>query len=158
MAILVDRIGLQWEALYPAIMGAGAGAIAYVFVPDWLHFMHERQWAIENIFVAIFTLGTVAAGFGLAIYTFLLTTESGFIGRTKNSIYYKHLLKFVLLATIANAILSATSIPGMVIKDVPSHHSILNLYVGIWGGISVWSAATMFRAIYIFSIFAREHH
>jgi hypothetical protein len=105
-----------------------------------------------------FTLETVAAGFGLTIYTFLLTTESGFIGRAKNSIYYKHLLTYVLLATIANAVASVVSIPGMVIKEPPHPQSLHALYVSIWGGTGGWAAAALLRAGHLFSIFAKEHH
>jgi hypothetical protein len=52
--------------------------------------------ADRKLFVAVFTLGTVTAGFGFAIYTFLLTTDSGFIGIAKRSIYYRHMLIYVL--------------------------------------------------------------
>jgi uncharacterized membrane protein len=104
---------------YPALIGIACGILWYVFGPQLFQAIHAKQGALENIFVVIFTLGTFAASFGLTIYTFLLTTESGFIGRAKKSIYYRHLLTYVLLATIANALVSFISMPGMVIKEPP---------------------------------------
>jgi hypothetical protein len=108
--------------------------------------------------VAVFTLATVTAGFGLKIYTFLLTTESGFIGRAKRSIYYRHLLTYVLIATVLSAITALISVPGMVIKEAPPPQSVDAVYVGGWSGLSIWTAAALFSAGQLFSIFAREHH
>src|ERR1700730_13561914 len=98
MNTLVDKIGVRWEGYYPSLLGIVGAVVGYAIGPEALHAAHVKQWAVENIFVAVFTLATVTAGFGLAIYTFLLTTESGFIGRTKRSIYYKNLLYYVLWA------------------------------------------------------------
>jgi hypothetical protein len=100
----------------------------------------------------------VITGFGLAIWTFLLTTESGFIGRAKNSIYYKRLLSFVLGTIALSAALSFLSIPGMIISTPPQPHSLHDVYIAIWFGVTAWTAASLFRAGYVFSIFAREHH
>jgi hypothetical protein len=158
MATLVDKIGARWEALYPVLCGAAGVIIGYVYGPIWLHSIHSKQWVLENIFVAVFTLGTVTAGFGLAIYTFLLTTESGFIGRAKRSIYYRHLLTYVLVATVLSAVLAIVSIPGMVVKDAPHVHSLHALYVAVWSGVLLWAGAALFRAGHLFSIFAKEHH
>lgn len=158
MATLVDKIGARWEVFYPWICGAAGTIIGYVYGPAWLESIHTRQWVVENIFVAVFTLGTVFAGFGLAIYTFLLTTESGFIGRAKPSIYYKHLLTYVLVASLLSATLSIFSIPGMVVNDVPHPHSLHAAYIAAWAGMLMWTAAALIRACHLFSIFAREHH
>jgi hypothetical protein len=149
---VVTRIGVRWESLYPVASGAAGALVGYAFGPNWIEHVHANGWIIENLFVAIFTLGTVAAGFGLTIYTFLLTTESGFIGHTKSSIYYRHLLTYVLKATILSAAVAFLSIPGMVIKDAPA------LYISAWAGVTAWTGAALFRAGHLFSIFAKEHH
>jgi SNF family Na+-dependent transporter len=158
MATVLDRIAVRWEASYPALCGVAGAVLGYTALPRALEQMHHKQWVIENIFVAVFTLGTVTAGFGLAIYTFLLTTESGFIGRAKQSIYYRHLLRYVLLATILSAGLAIASIPGMVIKEAPHPHSIHALYTGLWACIVGWTGGALFRAGHLFAIFARQHH
>src|SRR5256885_1346501 len=106
MATLVDKIGARLEVFYPGLLGAVGAVVGYAYAPAWLNSLHAKQGVIENIFVAVFILGTVTAGFGLAIYTFLLTTESGFIGRAKRSIYYRYLLTYVLGATVLSAILA----------------------------------------------------
>jgi hypothetical protein len=158
MPTLVDKFSLRWEAYYPAVVGGGGAMLGYIYGPEVLHFMHTKDWAIENIFVAIFTLATVTAGFGLAIYTFLLTTESGFIGRAKRSVYYRHLLTYVLTATVFSAVAAVVSIPGMVVKDAPAAHSLHAIYVALWCGIDFWTISTLVRAGRLFAIFAREHH
>jgi hypothetical protein len=158
MSTLVDKIGVRWESYYPSAIGAIGAVVGYVIGPEALHAIHVRQWALENLFVAIFTLATVTAGFGLAIYTFLLTTESGFIGKAKRSIYYRHLLTYVLIGTVLSAVTAVISIPGMVVKEAPEPHSLHAIYIGLWFGISVWTASALFRAGHLFSIFAREHH
>lgn len=156
MTTLVDKFGARWEANYPLVFATVAAVFGYVFGPAALHSMHSKQWVIENVFVATFTLATVTAGFGFAIYTFLLTTETGFIARAKRSIYYKRLLTFVLLATALSAILAFISVPGMVVKEAPHPHSAHAFYVGMWAGVVGWTSAALFRAGYLFSIFARE--
>ncbi|MGY4288787.1 hypothetical protein ACVWXO_008007 [Bradyrhizobium sp. LM2.7] len=158
MASIAHKITVRWEAAYPALSGLAAAAIGYVYGPHWYEVIHSNNWLIENLFVAIFTLGTVTAGFGLAIYTFLLTTESGFIGRAKRSIYYRHLLTYVLKATLLSAAVALISIPGMVVKEVPAPHSLHAVYLAIWGGVTVWAGAALVRAGHLFSIFAKEHH
>jgi hypothetical protein len=158
MNTLVDKIGVRWEGYYPATFGLVGAIVGCALGPRALHAMEVKQWAIENLFVAVFTLATVTAGFGLAIYTFLLTTESGFIGKAKRSIYYRHLLTYVLIATVLSAGTAILSIPGMVVKTAPEPHTLHALYVGVWAGLSVWTATALFRAGHLFSIFAREHH
>jgi hypothetical protein len=158
MTALTNKIGVHWENNYPVLSAIACALLGYFYGPDVLHFVHASQWALENIFVAVFTLGTVTAGFGLAIYTFLLTTETGFIGRVKRSIYYRHLLTYVLIATAMSGLLAFLSIPGMVIKDAPEPHTVHAIYVGIWFGICAWTFAALIRAGHLFSVFAREHH
>jgi hypothetical protein len=158
MTTIVDRISLQWERAYP-LAACGVGLIVgYLYVPGWLHFLHAKEWAIENIFVAIFTLATVLAGFGLAIYTFLLTTESGFIGRAKRSLYYRQMLTYVVIAAGLSAALAFASIPGMVVKEAPEPHTLYAIYVAVWSAMGCWAMAAVYRAGYLFSIFARQHH
>lgn len=158
MNALVDKIGVRWEGYYPSVLGVIGAVVACIKGPEALQYIHAKEWAVENIFVAIFTLATVTAGFGLTIYTFLLTTELGFIGLAKRSIYYRHLLTYVLIATVLSAVTALLSVPGMVVKDAPVPHSIHAVYVGVWAGLSIWTTAALFRAGHLFSIFAREHH
>ena len=158
MTTIVDRISLQWERVYPLGACALGLVVGYVYTPGWLHHLHEKDWAIENIFVAVFTLATVTAGFGLAIYTFLLTTESGFIGRAKKSIYYRQMLTYVVIAAALSAALALISVPGMVIKEAPQSHSLHAVYIALWLAASCWTFAALYRAGYLFSIFARQHH
>jgi hypothetical protein len=158
MTTITDHIALQWERVYP-LVACGVGlVVGYLYAPGWLHHLHAKEWAIENIFVAVFTLATVTAGFGLAIYTFLLTTESGFIGRAKKSIYYRQMLTYVVIAAGLSSGLALTSVPGMIIKEAPQPHSLHAFYVGVWFALSFWTAAAIYRAGYLFSIFARQHH
>jgi hypothetical protein len=158
MSALRDRFGVKWEAYYPLVLGMIGGLIAYVVGPQLMKSIEAKQWEIENLFVAIFTLGTVTAGFGVAIYTFLLTTETGFIGIAKRTIYYRHLLTYVLIATFLSAVTAVLSIPGMLIKSAPEVGSFHAFYVAVWSGVSIWTGASLFRAGHIFSIFAAEHH
>jgi hypothetical protein len=158
MTTLVDRISLQWERVYPLGACALGLVIGYLYAPGWLHNLHAREWAIENIFVAVFTLATVTAGFGLAIYTFLLTTESGFIGRAKKSIYYRQMLTYVVIAAGLSTVVALISVPGMIIKQAPEPHSLHAVYIALWLAASCWTAAAVYRAGYLFSIFARQHH
>lgn len=158
MITIVERIAFQWERLYPPAAGLAGLAVGYLVLPGWLHHFHAKGWAIENGFVAVFTLATVMAGFGLAIYTFLLTTESGFIGRAKRSIYYKQMLTYVVVTAGLNAALAIISIPGMIVKEAPEPHSLYAVYAAIWMATTCWTLAAAYRAGYLFSIFARQHH
>ena len=158
MTTLVDRIHFQWERVYPLVCGLVGLAVGFFFMPKWLHHIHEKTWAIENVFVAAFTIATVMAGFGLAVYTFLLTTESGFIGRAKRSIYYKQMLTYVVTAAGLSALLAVISIPGMIVKEAPITSTIYCAYAALWSSSTCWTLAAGFRAGHIFSIFAREHH
>lgn len=158
MTTIVDRIHFHWERFYPLAASVVGLIVGYLYAPGWLHHLHAKDWAVENIFVAVFTIATVLAGFGLAIYTFLLTTESGFIGRAKRSVYYRQMLTYVVIAAALSAILAVVSIPGMVVKEAPEPYSLHALYIAIWSAMSWWTVAAVYRAGYLFSIFARHHH
>lgn len=158
MSALGDRFGVKWEAYYPLTFGIVGGLLAYVIGPHTMQAIESRQWEIENLFVAVFTLGTVTAGFGFAIYTFLLTTDSGFIGIAKRSIYYRHILTYVLRGTFLSTVTAVLSIPGMLVKCAPEVGSFHAFYVAVWSGVSIWTGAALFRAGHLFSIFAAEHH
>jgi hypothetical protein len=158
MSVIVDRISLHWERGHPIVFGLAGFVTSYLYGAEALCWLHAKHWVIENIFVAVFTLGTVAAGFGLAIYTFLLTTETGFIGRAKKSMYYRNLLTYVLHAIIMSGGVAILSIPGMIINEAPQPYSLHALYVALWFGLLTAGCAALFRAGHLFSIFAREHH
>ena len=149
---LVELLG------YPLGACAVGLVVGYLYAPGWIHSLHAKQWAIENIFVAVFTLATVTAGFGLAIYTFLLTTESGFIGRAKKSMYYRQMLTYVVIAAGLSTVVALISVPGMIINQPPEPHSLHAVYIAIWLAASCWTTAAVYRAGYLFSIFARQHH
>jgi hypothetical protein len=158
MPSIANRASLYLERGYPLVIGAVGATVGYLFGPGLLCGFNEKQWIVENIYVAVFTLGTVASGFGLTIYTFLLTTESGFIGRSKKSIYYRRLLIYLRKATLMSGTIAIVSIPGMVIKDVHYTYIFNNLYVSAWCGILTWTSALLFRVVHVFSILAKEHH
>jgi hypothetical protein len=158
MTTFTDKLGVSWELAYPAALGFAGAVAGYLYAPAWFASLHAKEWAIENVFVAVFTLATVTAGFGLAIYTFLLTTENGFIGRAKRSIYYRHLLSYVLRVIVLSSVLALASIPGMIVKDAPEPYSLHAFYIAFWAGVLVWTSAALFRAGHLFSIFAAEHH
>jgi hypothetical protein len=159
MTTMTDWAWLQWERAYPTVLGVGAGAISLCYAPEILHTIHANNWSVENIYLAIFTIATVASGFTFTTYTFLLTTESGFIGRAKQSIYYRHMLTYVLRATILGGLLAAATVPLLVMKTVPaSVISVDNLLVAVWWGLTIGTGAAFFRAAYLFGIFAHQHH
>jgi len=57
MSALGDRFRVKWEAYYPLALGMVGGFLAYVVGPHAMQAIEARQWDIENLFVAVFTLG-----------------------------------------------------------------------------------------------------
>lgn len=159
MTTAVDWLWLQWERVYPTACGIAAGILAFCYGPKLGAAFAKNDWSVENLYLAVLTIATVASGFTFATYTFLLTTESGFIGRAKNSIYYRHMLTYVLRATILGGIVAVATIPFFITKLTPVNIlSQSNLLIAFWAALTVGTIAAFYRAAYLFAIFARQHH
>lgn len=159
MTTVANWFWLQWERTYPTIFGMGGAVLCLFYAPKFFHLAKDSNWSVENIYLAVLTISTVASGFTFTTYTFLLTTESGFIGRAKNSIYYRQMLTYVLRATVLGALVAIATVPLFVMKTISADFwSRDNLIIAIWCGLTIGTATAFYRAAYLFAIFARQHH
>ena len=159
MTTITDWIWLQWERIYPTASGFTAVVAAFAYGPKMIGMFDGHNWSIENLYLAILTVATVASGFTFTTYTFLLTAESGFIGRAKRSIYYRNMLAYVLRATILGGVVTVATVPLFIARLAPTEiWSQGNLLLSLWCGLTVGTAAAFYRAAYLFAIFARQHH
>jgi hypothetical protein len=155
MASLANQISLRWETWYPAVFGAAAGAAAYVYGPAMFADLHSRGWAEMKIYDSAFDVVVVTTPFLFTVYSFVITTERGFIGRMRSSIYFAALIRYAVTAIWLGAVLTVATIPLQIaaLKPVAGDHWSIVAFA-IWAVLAVATFAALFRAARLFIVFA----
>lgn len=144
------------ESWGPVAVGAVTAAAVGRFGPQFFKVASEREWAADTVYSATFDVATVLTAFLFAFYTFVLTQESGFIGRMKRTAAYRGLLRFTTGAMGLGVVLVVSSIPMMIINPQPkTPDDPTIIFVACWAGLAAWSFAAFLRAALVFGIFAR---
>lgn len=157
MATTIDRIHFALEANYPAILAAVSAVGAFVYAPQAIQAIQSHGWKLDSVYSSVFDVSAITTPFLFTFYSFVATTERGFIGRMKASIYYKLMMQYTVRALLLGGFLTLASIPMMIIEPAPTttggaDHWLLVL----WIGLAVWTLSSFARAAYIFSVFARN--
>jgi hypothetical protein len=154
---LTGRIGLAWETFFPFVSGLISGVVVYFWGPRGFSYLATKEYAHESIYSSVFDITSIATAFLLTFFTFVITTDRGFIGRAKGTRPYRLLLAYTLRALALGVALIVLSVPMMVVEPCPVSRADPALYaVAIWAGLSVWTLAAFVRAAHLFSIFAVE--
>jgi len=158
MATTIDRIHAKVEAGYPALIGAVVGVLSLVYAPTAVEQIIARGWDLGNLYSAVFDVSAIVTPFLFTFYSFVVTTDRGFIGRAKGSIYYKTAIRFTVQALVLGGILTIVSIPMMVIEPAPVvRFGWEHFLLAGWAALAVGTLAAFVRAAHLFSIFARQH-
>lgn len=152
-----DRLGAWWERHHPLAL-AGVMAASYgVYGYDLMQHAISSGWQVGNLYSSAFDVSSVFTAFLFTFYTFVVTTESGFIGRMKKTDVYGLLKSYSSVALVLGALLIAASIPMMIIEPKPVNVSGWHYVVAVWIGLAVWTAAAFLRAARLFVEFIRLH-
>lgn len=156
MATIRDAVEKLFEDIYPHVGGVAA-SVAVFFLSDKLSsIVSAHGLKIDQAYSGIFGLATVLTGFLFTFYSFVITTDHGFIGKARSSRYLQQTAKFTVTALIAGGVASLTSLPMMVWQPK------LNWTPGaiafsLWAGVAVWSCLAFERAARLFIIFCSRH-
>lgn len=159
MTGVVDRLHLSWEANFPAILGAVAALGAVFCAPSVYAYVAAKGGEMGELYSAIFDVSAITTPFLFTVYSFVISTDRGFIGRAKASMYYEMMVRYTITALVLGALLTIGSIPMLIMKPVDLHAVSDPIYfmVVVWYGLAVWTLAAFVRATYLFSLFARQH-
>lgn len=158
MSTLADRVAKRWEIHHPAIMGGGTlaavlwrGDLAYAYA-------EANKWHLDQLYTAVFTVSTVVTAFLFTFYTFIITGERGFLAASRTSIYFKQTVGYTLRAIVVGSLLSAATIPMLVIQPVILAGDPWLFFTAVWAALTVWAGASFTRAAYLFAIFVGKQH
>ncbi len=154
MATLAQRAGRSWELHHPALLGVVALAGVLWAGPYVFTHAEKAKWHLDELYTSVFTLATVFTAFLFTFYTFVITADRGFLGRAKESVYFRRTVHFTFVAIWIGAALCLATIPLLVVQPVPSPKDPWLFYVASWAGLTVWACASFVRAAYLFAIFA----
>lgn len=158
MATIADRFVANVEASYPMLLGAIGAAASFVYAPDAIAHMIAAKWSVGAVYSSVFNVAAITTPFLFTFYSFVVTTDRGFIGRAKGSVYYAATVRFTVWALIFGAALTLASIPMIVIEPKPSGISEWsNLALAAWVGFAIWTFGAFVRAAFLFSIFVQQH-
>jgi hypothetical protein len=157
MTMVAHQLEARLEEYGPALLGVAGAIVCIIWGCDAFAFMSAEGWKIDAIYTSVFSVATVITGFLLTFFMVFITTESGFIGRTRGTLPFKQTVRFALRSIALGAALTVFSIPMMVITPAPQALDITLALVTAWTGLAVWTLASFVRVGGIFVIFAREH-
>lgn len=156
MATVGDRIEKAFEDLYPHLIGAGVGLLSLTLSDDIASSIKAYSLKIDQAYSGVFGLVTVLTGFLFTFFTFIVTTDHGFIGKARSSIYLRRANAFTITALISGATAALCSLAMMVWQPNLSWLPGLIAFA-VWVGVSVWSVLAFERAARLFIVFARRH-
>jgi hypothetical protein len=155
MATVVDKIARRIEDHYPHGIGMAAGTAMLIYGPRVIACATASGWQLDQLYGAIFNLSTVFTGFLFTFYTFVVTTDRGFLGKAKHSLYFKRANGFTILAIVAGFILCVLSVPMLVRPPAPTGPGLA--FLSIWVAVAFWALLAFERATRVFIIFVSRH-
>ncbi|MGX1587358.1 hypothetical protein [Brevundimonas diminuta] len=157
MATVGDRVQKFLEDTYPHVAGVVTGGLVFAVAPSLHCIVQERGLKIDQAYSGIFGLTTVLTGFLFTFYSFVITTEHGFIGKARSSIYLKQTVSFTITALVAGFVSALASLPMMVWQPELDGR-LAQAAFAIWVGFSVWALFAFERAARLFILFTRRHN
>jgi hypothetical protein len=154
MATLVDKAARRWEMHHPLAMGALSFVVVLWRGAEAYAFANHHSWKIDQLYTCVFTLSTVFTAFLFTFYTFVITAERGFLGKARNSIYFKRTVSYTLVAIAVGAALCLATVPLLVVQPSPYAGDVWLVYIAFWAALTIWAGASFVRAAYLFAIFA----
>jgi len=147
------RASRLWENWHPLLLGAACALALWAFGWPLVSASRVATWNLPALYSAIFSISGIYTAFLFTFYSFIATTDRGFIGRAKDSIYYKRTVSFTVSALVLGGFLTLVSIPMLLVEpDLQTRAG--RVVIVLWIGLTVWASAAFVRAAYLFVIFA----
>lgn len=151
--LVPKRASKMWENGHPLFLGAVCGLALWVFGWPLVDVSTSSAWNLPALYSAIFSISGIYTAFLFTFYSFIATTDRGFIGKAKDSIYYKRTISFTVSALVLGGILTVLSIPMLLVEpDLQTEAG--RVAIVLWVGLTIWASTAFVRAAYLFVIFA----
>lgn len=142
-----------WEDFHPLAFGAITSALLLRFSNEIATLDARWSWNIAGTYGAIFGLAGVYTAFLFTFYSFVATTDRGFIGRLRPTETYRRIIRFTVISLILGASVIVCTLPLILFE--PTLGTRWGAWtLSIWAGITVWSTLAFVRAAYLFVIIA----
>lgn len=155
MATAGDKARKIYEDIYPHGAALLVGAACYLNGDALARFVERHQLKVDEAYTGIFGIATVLTGFLFTFYSFVLTTEHGFIGRARTSYYLRRTTIFTVTALVAGAASAIASLTILVWQPGIAS-SAGGIAFAVWAAVSVWSLLCFERACRLFMIFSTQ--
>lgn len=157
MATLLDRANKLVEDVYPHAVGLASAGVAIWLGGCIARAVLAHGLKLDQAYSGVFGLSSVLAGFLFTFYSFVLTTDRGFLGKARSSIYLRRTSTFTVTALIAGTLAALASLPMMTWQP-PLTSTMAQTAFGIWLGTSIWAILAFERAARLFIIFCNRHN
>lgn len=156
-SLMPKGLSRAWERLHPMLLGLATVVVLWFFGWPLVAIAKQNHWNVTALYDAIFSVSGIYTAFLFTFYSFIATSDKGFLGKAKDSIYYRRTVSFTVSALILGAIVTATSLPMLLIEPGLDSRPERLVIVG-WLGLTIWATAEFVRAAYLFVIFARSQN
>ncbi|NWE51574.1 hypothetical protein [Brevundimonas sp. P7753] len=157
MATLLDRTNKLFEGAYPHCAGFVAAGLAIWQGSEIAQAVAAHSLKLDQAYSGVFGLASVLTGFLFTFYSFVLTTDRGFLGKARSSIYLRRTSSFTVTALVAGTVAALVSLPMMIWQPVLTS-TMARTAFGIWFGTSIWAILAFERAARLFIIFCNRHN
>lgn len=155
MATTGDRVRKAFEDLYPHASGLIVGTVCYLNGEPIARFVSQNELKVDEAYTGVFGIATVLTGFLFTFYSFVLTTEHGFIGRARRSYYLRRTAVFTVTALIAGASAALMSM-AILVWQPRLAWTYGGIAFAVWIAVAVWSLLCFERACRLFMIFSNQ--
>ncbi|MPZ36368.1 MAG: hypothetical protein GEV13_36385 [Rhodospirillales bacterium] len=141
--------------MYPIALGFVGGVAAFIYGPALFAFLEARGWKVTQAYDSVFDVACVTTPFLFTVYSFVITTERGFIGRARNSIYFAALVRYSIWAMSLGATLTVATALVQMASVTPKGGDVWSIVsFAIWFALTLATFAAFYRAARLFIVFA----
>jgi len=116
------------EEFWPWAFGTIAFALFAWAGPKCLSFAASNEWDVSELYVAVFDVNGLLAGFLFAFFTFVRAADTKFISSIKKTRTFKAFLSFLKTAILLCAGMTLVTVPYMVAEPVSSDRASIEFW------------------------------
>lgn len=146
-------LGRRFEEFAPLVAGSLTCFMLLIFTPAMFSWAGVNEKPIDRIFSGAFDLFCVFTAFLFTFYSFVVSSEKGFLSAVKKTEYFRRLKIYTFKAVVLGAIMVLFSYVMMVFSPEPVLYFTTSYFaVAAWGFGFSFSFISFVRSAYIFSI------
>jgi hypothetical protein len=135
----------QWERAYPYGFGLLMGLCMIGFGPGIFSYTEAHNIHVENTYTAVAGVFAIIAGFLASFYGSVQALADSRLKRIAKTSSFTRLVAYIKEATISGFLLSAISIPFIVISPTKITGPVDRVALAVWCGLAVYAFLAFVR-------------